>query len=106
MDQSMHELSAVRSLRQVATVFAGRPSPKLFTGAAATTILARVAFGRWGRRDVAAVTAVLAGRPFAEWLIHRRVLHSRPVAVRGRRIDLGASHRRHHREPADIDFVL
>ena len=74
-------------------VFAGRASPRLFVGAAAAIVSARGALGRWGRRDAAAVTAVLAGRPFAEWLIHRRVLHSRPSRgarshdrPRGRRI--------------------
>ena len=106
MDPSMHELSSVRSLRQAASVFAGRASPKLFVGAVAAVVSARGVLGRWGRRDAVAATAVLASRPFAEWLIHRRVLHSAPLVVRGRTIDLGASHRRHHREPADVDFVL
>ena len=102
----MHELSGVRSLRQAATVFAGRASPKLFVGAGATTLLARGLLGRWARRDVVAVSAVLVSRPFAEWLIHRTVLHARPVVVRGRTIDPAAAHRRHHRDPADVDFVL
>jgi hypothetical protein len=102
----MHELSAVRSLRQVVSVFAGRASPKLFVGAAAATVTARGLLGRWGRRDAVSVAAVLASRPFAEWLIHRRVLHSQPRVMRDRTIDLGAAHRRHHREPADVDFVL
>ncbi|MEO5839627.1 MAG: sterol desaturase family protein [Acidimicrobiales bacterium] len=102
----MHELSAVRSLRQAAKVFAGRPSPKLFVGAAAATLSGRALLGRWGRRDALAATAVLASRPFAEWLIHRNVLHAPPVVVGDRTIDMGAAHRRHHREPADVDFVL
>ena len=102
----MHELSAVRSLRQAANVFAGRPSPKLFVGAAAATVSGRALLGRWGRRDAVAATAVIASRPFAEWLIHRGVLHARPAVVRGRTVDLGAAHRRHHRDPADVDYVL
>ena len=106
MDQSMHELSAVRALRQAVTIFGGRASPRLFVGAAAATVAARVTLGRPGRRDALAVTAVLASRPFAEWVIHRQVLHSRPLVVGARTIDLGAAHRRHHREPADVDFVL
>src|SRR5688572_32662273 len=106
MDQSMHELSSVRSLSQAASVFAGRASPKLFVGAVAAVVAARGVLGRWGRRDAVTATAVLASRPFAEWLIHRRVVHAAPVAVGSRTIDLGASHRRHHREPADVEFVL
>ena len=106
MDPSMHELSGVRSLRQALSVFAGRASPKLFVGAAAAVVSARGLLGRWGRRDAVVASTVLASRPFAEWLIHRRVLHSGPLAVRDRTIDLGAAHRRHHREPADVDFVL
>jgi hypothetical protein len=102
----MHELSAVRSLRQAVGVFAGRASPKLFVGAVSATVSARGALGRWSRRDAMAVTAVLASRPFAEWVIHRRVLHAPPLVVGDRTIDLGAAHRRHHREPADVDFVL
>jgi len=106
MDPSMHELSDVRSLRQAANVFGCRASPRLFVGAATATMMARGTLGRWGRRDVVTVSAVLAGRPFAEWLIHRHVLHAPPVTVRGHAVDLGAAHRRHHREPADVDFVL
>lgn len=102
----MHELSAVRSLRQAANVFAGRASPKLFVGAVAATVSGRALLGRWARRDAVVATAVLASRPFAEWAIHRGVLHARPTVMRGRTIDLGAAHRRHHREPADVDFVL
>ena len=102
----MHELSTVRSLRQAAIIFGGRESQKLFVGATATTAVVRALLGRWGRRDLMAVSAVLAGRPFAEWMIHRRVLHAPAFTVRGRTIDLGAAHRRHHREPADVDFVL
>jgi Fatty acid hydroxylase superfamily len=106
MNPSMHELSAVRSLRQASTVFAGRASPKLFVGAVTATVSVRALLGRWGRRDAVAATAVLVSRPFAEWVIHRSVLHSRPRVTRGQTIDLGAAHRRHHREPADVDFVL
>ena len=106
MDQSMHELSAVRSLRQTVSVFARRASPKLFVGAAAATLAVRGGLGRWGRRDAMAATAVLASRPFAEWVIHRQVLHAQPLVVGERTIDLGAAHRRHHREPADVDYVL
>jgi Fatty acid hydroxylase superfamily len=106
MDQSMHELSAVRSVRQAANVFAGRPSPRLFVGATAVTVAGRALLRRWGRKDAVAATVVLASRPFAEWLIHRSVLHSRSVVVQGHTIDLGAAHRRHHRDPADVDYVL
>ena len=106
MDPSMHELTAVRSLGQAAGVFAGRRSAQLFVGATAATAVIRVALGRWGRRDATAVVGVLAARPFAEWVIHRHVLHVSPFEVRGQRIDPGAAHRRHHRDPADVDFVL
>ena len=106
MDASMHELTAVRSLGQAVSVFARRRSPQLFVGAAAATAMTRLALGRWGRRDAIAVAGVLSVRPFAEWVIHRQVLHLTPFEVRGRRVDPGAAHRRHHRDPADIDFVL
>lgn len=106
MDQSMHELGAIRSLEQAADLFAHRRSAQLFVTAAATTAGLRVALGRWGRRDALAVTGVLAARPFAEWAIHRFVLHRPPFDVRGRHLDPAAAHRRHHRDPADVDFVL
>ena len=102
----MHELTTVRSLGQAASVFAGRRSPQLFVGATLATAAARVALGRWDRRDATAVLGVLTARPFAEWAIHRQVLHVSPFEARGRRIDPGAAHRRHHRDPADVDFVL
>ena len=102
----MHELSTVRSLRQATSLFGRRASPRLFVGAAVATAVVRSGLGRWSRRDVAAVSAVVAARPFAEWLIHRHVLHSRAVIVKGHSIDLGAAHRQHHLEPSDIDFVL
>ena len=106
MDQSMHELSSVRSLRQAVSLFARRDSPRVFVGATVATAAARGALGRWGKRDAAAVSAVVASRPVAEWLIHRFVLHARPALVHDHVVDLGAAHRRHHRDPADVDFVL
>jgi hypothetical protein len=102
----MHELSGVRSLRQAGQLFAGRRSPQLFAGAVAAATGARLALGRWGRRDALTVATVLALRPFAEWAIHRQVLHAPSLDVRGRRVDPGASHRRHHRDPSDVDYVL
>ena len=106
MDQSMHELSTVRSLRQATSVFARRESPQVFVGATVATVAARGVLRRWGTRDAAAVSAVLVSRPVAEWVIHRYVLHARPVLVGDRVIDIGAAHRQHHREPADLDYVL
>jgi Fatty acid hydroxylase superfamily len=102
----MHELSAIRSLRQAASLFGRRESPQVFVGATVATAVARGVLGRWGRRDVVAVSAVLVSRPVAEWVIHRHVLHARPFIVRDRVVDIGAAHRRHHREPADLDYVL
>jgi len=102
----MHELSSVRSLRQAASVFARRDSPRVFVGATVATAAARGALGRWGKRDAAAISAVVASRPVAEWFIHRFVLHARPALVRDHVVDPGAAHRRHHRDPADLDYVL
>jgi hypothetical protein len=102
----MHELAAIRSLGQAADLFAHRRSAQLFVGAAAATTAARVTLGRWSRRDAATVAGIVAARPFAEWAIHRFVLHVSPFEVRGRQVDPGAAHRRHHRDPADVDFVL
>lgn len=62
--------------------------------------------GRPGRRDLAVTVAVLALEPVTEWLIHRMVLHAPPRQVLGHTVDIGATHRLHHRDPDDLALTV
>ena len=48
---------------------------------------------------------LLAAQPFVEWVIHKYLLHLKPLSIAGRRVELYGSiqHRRHHRSPSDLD---
>jgi hypothetical protein len=83
-------------------------SPRVLATATAVTLAARVTLGDWSRWDAAIVAAVLAIWPLQEWLIHVFVLHYKPVTLFGRTLDFPVprSHRRHHRDPWNLDILF
>jgi hypothetical protein len=88
--------------------FLRRFSPRMLLGAIAGALVWRATVGRWTWHDAAIVVVVVALQPFTEWIIHRYLLHLPAFTVFGRRIELYGSiqHRRHHRNPSDLDRVL
>jgi hypothetical protein len=88
--------------------FTRYPSPRLLLPVTAAAITARVALGRWRRRDLAIAAGILGAEPFTEWLIHVLLLHFRPRAIAGRPIDplVSRKHRAHHADPKDPELVF
>jgi hypothetical protein len=88
--------------------FLSHLSPWIIGTALAAAVAARVSAGHWDWRDPVIALALVAAQPFSEWVIHVYLLHSRPVRIAGRRVDLPAAreHREHHATPADLDGVL
>ncbi|MBM4243292.1 MAG: sterol desaturase family protein [Deltaproteobacteria bacterium] len=83
-------------------------SPRVVAGACAIAVAVRLALGDWTVWDAAIVLGLVALWPLQEWLIHVFILHYRPVTVRGRTLDFAVprSHRRHHRDPWNIDILF
>jgi hypothetical protein len=83
-------------------------SPRAVAAASAVVLAARLYVGQWSWRDLVPPLLLLAAQPFVEWVIHKYLLHLKPIAIRGRRVELYGSiqHRRHHRSPSDLDRVL
>ncbi len=96
------------TLADAARMFARYPSPRVLIPAAATAVAARVALGRWSRRDAKIAAALVCLEPFVEWMIHVHVLHQRPRDVLGRTFDsvVARKHRRHHEDPRDPGLVF
>ena len=89
-------------------LFWGHHSPQLIASMVAGFALARLLSGPLGWSDGLIVLAVLAYFPFNEWLIHVFVLHYRPRQLFGRTIDfyLPVTHRRHHADPWNLEWIL
>lgn len=89
------------TLFQAAVSFFHLSCPLLLLAAAALAAAARLATGGWHWSDALVALGVVAFWPLQEWLIHVFVLHLKPFAVLGRRIDpvLSRNHRNHHRVP-------
>ncbi|HET9105122.1 MAG TPA: sterol desaturase family protein [Solirubrobacteraceae bacterium] len=96
------------TLRACAREFTRRFSARAVTGAVLVAAAARLGVGHWSWHDALVPVVIIGLQPFAEWAIHRHLLHMRPFRVAGRRIELYGSiqHRRHHRDPADLNRVL
>lgn len=101
---------ATRPLRlaDVARAFARYDSPKVIGGAVGVAAAARVAAGHLSWRDIVIPVGLIAFQPLTEWVIHRCLLHARPIRIAGRSYDLLAAreHRAHHAAPAELDGVL
>lgn len=96
------------SLRDCAREFARQPSPPYLFGAAALAIAARAVQGSWSWRDAAVAAALVAVTPFVEWAIHVYLLHSRPIPLFGRELNVitAREHRAHHEAPSVLEGVL
>jgi Fatty acid hydroxylase superfamily len=98
----------IKTLGQAAREFAKRHSPWMILAAVTVLAIARALIGDLDWRDAVAVAAMLVVYPFGEWAIHVYLLHLRPFALRGRRLELATAgaHREHHEQPGDLSLIL
>jgi hypothetical protein len=103
-----HNAREVKALGYAWREFRAKRSPKLIALGILATAGARVAVGDLSWRDAVAVAAMLVVYPFGEWAIHVYLLHLRPFALRGRRLELATAgaHREHHEQPGDLSLIL
>jgi sterol desaturase/sphingolipid hydroxylase (fatty acid hydroxylase superfamily) len=96
------------SLSDCFRAFWRQPSPPYLFGAVAVALGLRIAQGAWSWRDAVMVAGLIAVTPFVEWAIHVYMLHSPPLQIRGRRVEMRTArdHRAHHEAPAVLGGVL
>jgi hypothetical protein len=96
------------NLRDVVRTFFAHGSPRLLGAQVAAAILARPLFGKPTLADAAVVFGVAAYWPMQEWVLHKYVLHGRPIRVAGRDFSSAAAraHERHHDDPLDLAASL
>lgn len=89
-------------------VFIRHPSTQLIALAFLAAIIARIWLGHFSWIDAAVAIGIWAYFPVNEWLIHVFILHFKPVTMFGRTFDfyLPKTHRRHHAEPWNIDWIF
>lgn len=87
--------------------FRRKRGPWVIGGAILVALVARVALGRPGWADLAGCAFIVVAYPFGEWAIHVHLLHLRPFAFRGRRVELATAraHRAHHEDPRSLDLI-
>jgi sterol desaturase/sphingolipid hydroxylase (fatty acid hydroxylase superfamily) len=115
-DRYTAPVESVRTRRRGGTVSLGdcfgeflrQRSPPYLLGAVAAALAVRVAQGSWSWRDAVMAAALVAITPFVEWAIHVYLLHSPPVELGGRRLEMltAREHRAHHEAPSVLGGVL
>lgn len=96
------------TLWQAARAFFTFHSPRSFAVMWPLLVATRVAVGGFTWADLLVLPVIALLQPFAEWLIHVYILHSRPRKVFGRTLDLQIAkfHRAHHRDPWRLELVF
>jgi sterol desaturase/sphingolipid hydroxylase (fatty acid hydroxylase superfamily) len=96
------------SLADCLREFLRQPSPPHLIGAVAAALALRLVQGGWSWRDAVVALGLLAATPFVEWTIHVYLLHSPPINLRGRRVEMltAREHRAHHEAPGVLGGVL
>ena len=97
-----------RDGRSALKTFLSHPSPLMIAGFILVLGAVRAWLGAFGWMDLVVAAAIVAYFPFNEWLIHVFMLHYRPRKLLGRTIDfaLPRSHRRHHADPWNLEWVF
>jgi hypothetical protein len=100
--------SEVVTLGDCARAFWRQPSPPYLFGAVALALGSRIIQASWSWRDLVMVAGLIAVTPFVEWAIHVYLLHSPPLKLFGRRVEMltAREHRAHHEAPGVLDGVL
>ena len=109
MDRYTAPAESVRTRRREGPVglsdcvreFLRQPSPPYLLGAVLLVLALRIAQGNWSWRDAVIALGLVAATPFVEWAIHVYLLHSPPMQLRGRRVEMltAREHRAHHEAP-------
>jgi hypothetical protein len=107
-DDACARPQSIRTLREAALVFFGRPSPRLLGGQLALLLALRLAVADFGAWDLAVLALVAVYWPVQEWVLHVHILHMNPLRMFGRTIDplIARMHRKHHRQPWNLDYVF
>ncbi len=88
--------------------FCRYPSPWMIAAVLTGAVTARILVGDWQWTDAVVPLAMVAAFPFFEWVVHVIILHWRPLAFGGVRIDplLAREHRKHHADPRRVDLIF
>ena len=97
-----------RTLGDAARAFFSFGSPRLLLGQLTCAVALRPLLGRPTALDAAIVLGVVVYWPLQEWVLHRYVLHARPLRLGSRVIEGGPArtHRLHHENPLDLRATL
>lgn len=96
----------ITELREILDTYLGAGSPRVILSGAAAATLTRLAKGRFGMHDLAAVGTVVALTGTVEWVIHKWLLHAPEHSWRTLVLETSTDHRLHHQDPTDLRHVL
>lgn len=99
---------APRTAGQAFRVYWRHLSPWILLMVLIVLALLRWREGAASWRDLVAGLLVWATFPVTEWMVHRYMLHYQPRRILGRTVDfyLPRTHRRHHAEPWNLQWVF
>jgi sterol desaturase/sphingolipid hydroxylase (fatty acid hydroxylase superfamily) len=98
----------VQNLGDAARLFVRQPSAVAISAVLVAAIAGRLYVGEYSWSDLVPPVVVIALQPFTEWLIHVFLLHFRPRAIGGYKVDplVSRKHREHHADPKDLRLVF
>lgn len=106
VDPGVVRADALSTKRATLVAFVRRGSAQVFAAVALAALTSRLFVGDIGVADGVVVAAALVAVGPVEWVIHRYLLHADESAWTSRRLGTGTGHRRHHLDPADLDWLL
>lgn len=107
-DRMANDDPALRSLGGAWHAFLGFPTPRILAAQLAVLLPVRLWLAAWSWTDLALTLAVVAYWPLQEWLLHRFLLHARPLHLGAFTLDNSAAkvHRAHHQEPSMLSRIF
>lgn len=105
-ERSVRRADSISTKTEAARAFVAQPSGRVLLAIACSLVVLRSLIGPIRTADLVMVVAIVVLLGPFEWLVHRFLLHAPAGSVRMNALGTGRGHLEHHKDPAEIQWLM
>lgn len=97
-----------KTIKAAMKLFIKQPSPRILILTCLFAMVWRIYLGGFHLNDLYIIAAIFLLWPLQEWVVHRFILHMKPMNIAGRKVEpiQARNHRLHHEDPWRLDVLF